>query len=192
MKGTLIKTEQGWMVEYPISSFHSTLQELYLHPDDIKKIDVDYKSKFYTVEVEFEIVEVVSEKVGDKMWVNTYAKLIPKQDHNDETNEMMEKLAEEAFPIKRGGSMWMPTAHDLVQANKQEGFIVGYNKAKEEYTKLLDDALTYANKKFVDGYNKAKETLFTEEQVNEAIEVARDLDQVDASKIIQEIKQEKP
>ena len=45
----------------------------------------------------------------------------------------MEALAESQYPIKKGGSAWMPTTHDCNQANKQEGFISGYTKAREKF-----------------------------------------------------------
>ena len=43
----------------------------------------------------------------------------------------VEKLGVEEYPITKGGSMWMPTSFDLDQSCRQEGFINGYNKAKE-------------------------------------------------------------
>lgn len=42
----------------------------------------------------------------------------------------VEKLAEEKYPIQIGGSAWMPTTHDCIQANKQEGFIEGFKAAQ--------------------------------------------------------------
>jgi hypothetical protein len=51
----------------------------------------------------------------------------------------VEKLAEDKYPISVGGSMWMPSNHDMMQANKQEGFIQGYNKAKETYKYTEED-----------------------------------------------------
>jgi hypothetical protein len=51
----------------------------------------------------------------------------------------VEKLAEDKYPISVGGSMWMPSSHDMMQANKQEGFIQGYNKAKETYKYTEED-----------------------------------------------------
>jgi hypothetical protein len=46
----------------------------------------------------------------------------------------VEKLAELKYPISKEGSMWMPTAHDCNQANKQEGFIEGYKAATKVYS----------------------------------------------------------
>ena len=45
----------------------------------------------------------------------------------------VEAMAESQYPIKKGGSAWMPTTHDCNQANKQEGFISGYTKAREKF-----------------------------------------------------------
>jgi hypothetical protein len=53
----------------------------------------------------------------------------------------VEKLAEDKYPISVGGSMWMPSSHDMMQANKQEGFIEGYNKAKETYKYTEEDLI---------------------------------------------------
>ena len=39
--------------------------------------------------------------------------------------ETIEEAAERFYPISKGGSMWMPSAHDCNQANKQEWFIEG-------------------------------------------------------------------
>ena len=61
----------------------------------------------------------------------------------------VEKLGVEEYPITKGGSMWMPTSFDLDQSCRQEGFI--------------------------NGYNKAKETFYTEEQARKAIDMARTL-----------------
>jgi len=82
-----------------------------------------------------------------KLLKSGFVDIVPKQEnHIVDTNEMVEdnveKLAVEEYPISKGGSMWMPTSFDLDQSCRQEGFIKGYNKAKE--------------------------TLYTEEQVREA------------------------
>jgi hypothetical protein len=51
MKGTLHKTEQGWVVD----SFYETPSSLPLHPEFIEAMDTCFTSKF-TQEVEFEVV----------------------------------------------------------------------------------------------------------------------------------------
>ena len=50
----------------------------------------------------------------------------------NKTQDDAEKLAELKYLISKGGSAWMPTADDCNKANKQEGFIAGYNQAKSE------------------------------------------------------------
>ena len=57
---------------------------------------------------------------------------------------------------------------------ERNAFISGYNKAKEHYELVLS-ARELHNYKLglIDGQKKAKETLFTEEQVREAIDMAR-------------------
>jgi hypothetical protein len=48
--------------------------------------------------------------------------LMTKEESKQET---LEEAAERFYPISKGGSMWMPSAHNCNQANKQEGFIEG-------------------------------------------------------------------
>jgi hypothetical protein len=52
----------------------------------------------------------------------SYHITIPQEDPKQET---LEEAAERFYPISKGGSMWMPSAHNCNQANKQEGFIEG-------------------------------------------------------------------
>jgi hypothetical protein len=67
--------------------------------------------------------------------------LLPEFSQEDD----VEKLAGDKYPISVGGSMWMPSSHDMMQANKQEGFIQGYNKAKETYKYTEDDLIAFSN-----------------------------------------------
>lgn len=60
----------------------------------------------------------------------------------------VERFAIEFFPTK---SIWNPSSHDLDQSNRQDGFIKGYNKAREKYK-------------------------YTEEDVRNAITMARELE----------------
>lgn len=39
--------------------------------------------------------------------------------------ETLEEAIEREYPISKGGSMWMPSAEDCNNANKQDGFIRG-------------------------------------------------------------------
>jgi hypothetical protein len=173
MKGTLNKHEEGWLVR------HGDMQFIPLHPDFIEMMDTCFTSKFTQV-VDFEIV---TEWENGEVGVNglTYAKLINHSvdanemiDHIGDANKMVEddvqKLAVEEYPITKGGSMWIPTSFDLDQSCRQEGFI--------------------------NGYNKAKETLYTEEQVRDAIDMARDQSgyasyEYKENEIIQSLKQPK-
>ena len=64
-------------------------------------------------------------------------------------NETLEEAAERLYPISKGGSMWMPSAHDCNQANKQEGFIEGAKwqaermYSEEEVLELLHSRMRY-------------------------------------------------
>ena len=113
MKGYLHKTEQGWIVVYDkddgIDGF------LLLHPHNVE----NYSFGFYNgKEVDFKM----SEEYLDGNNIFTYAEIIMKE--NDKTD--VEKLAEEVYG---------------------KGVVLDYEEG------------------FVDGYNKAKETLYTEEEV---------------------------
>lgn len=131
MKGTLMKTDQGWMVNYDYSLNKNDWETLPLHPDFIEMMDTCFTSKF-TNEIEFEIV---TEWENGEVGVNglTYAKLI--NNVPDVEEDDVEKLAEKYYG---------PGDYGL---ESKQGFIKGYNKAKE--------------------------TLFTEEQVRDAIDMAR-------------------
>jgi len=126
MKGTLHKTEQGWVVEY---AKHS---ELPLHPDEdelkmVMILNVPV-CEFEGKEVEFEIV--IHEETSKH-----YAKLIPSKEQQkeliteimdldakdglyDTVNDTVNKMAEEMY-----GKGKVP--------DYEEGFIDGYKKAQE-------------------------------------------------------------
>jgi hypothetical protein len=76
---------------------------------------------------------------AEQYYKETYHSVEPNEmiNHIGEVNEMVEddveKLAVEEYPITKGGSMWMPTSFNLDQSCRQEGFKVGYNKAKKTY-----------------------------------------------------------
>lgn len=65
-----------------------------------------------------------------------------------------------------------------IKPDYEEGFIDGYNKAKETLYTEEDDELRFLKKQLENveyyklGYNSAKKTLYTEEQVREAIKLA--------------------
>jgi hypothetical protein len=52
--------------------------------------------------------------------------------------ETIEEAAERFYPISKGGSMWMPSAHDCNQANKQEGFIAGAKWQAERMCEIMN------------------------------------------------------
>jgi len=122
MKGTLIKTPQGWVVEYLVDEKtpvgHKFWREtLPLHPDFIEMMDTCFTSKF-THEIEFEIVRYCKKHNSDpsKNSVCTldcgyeevsYAKLITpnKLDLNKIESKIDEALANET-PEKSLGWMW--------------------------------------------------------------------------------------
>ena len=85
MKGTLHKTEQGWMVRYDQRTWQDPSAEdgeLHLHPDHIEMMDTCFTSKF-SHEVEFEIVTE---------WGLAFAKLI-NQSFVDNRKDKLETLA---------------------------------------------------------------------------------------------------
>jgi len=92
MKGTLHKTEKGWMVSRCVGDGVAEVWEetLPLHPDFIELMDTCFTSKF-TKEVEFEIV---TEWENGEVGINglTYAKLT---NHIVDTNEMVNESLKE-------------------------------------------------------------------------------------------------
>ena len=72
------------------------------------------------------------------------------------SKEEIERLAEKQYPIEIGGSMWIPNTNDIKRANEQEGYIKGYTQCQEDM----------ADKKY------------TEEDIREAIDMARQLSHV--------------
>jgi len=118
-----------------------------------------------------------------KLLKSGFVDIVPKEEnHIVDTNEMIEddveKLAEELFPKN-----YQPIGRNLaggtydVDVNYEErrGFIKGYNKAKEHY-ELAASVRELKEYKlgFNCGYKQAKETLYTGEQVVDAILMARE------------------
>ena len=165
MKGTLTKTEQGWMVEYmaydktPIGH-KSWWERLPLYPSDhITNKTQRVEGK----EVEFEIVnETYEDGKGC-----TYAKLI---NVDKLGNEDVPKLG---YDVEKLANEYASKASEI-DAPYANGLFYGFNA----------------------GYNKAKETLYTEEQVREAIDMARSQSgyasyEYKENEIIQSLKQPK-
>ena len=121
MKGTLHKTETGWVVRYrETTPLSITTETLPLHRDDISDILSNPDSKIENLvgkEVEFEIV--------NKLWgvnddVIPYAKLIKPNVDKVVENDIYEMAQE--YAIK---------SHSPNREARRKGFVDGYNKAKE-------------------------------------------------------------
>jgi hypothetical protein len=155
MKGTLMKTDQGWMVNYDYSINKNDWETLPLHPDFIEMMDTCFTSKF-TNDIEFEIV---TEWENGEVGVNglTYAKLIH---HPVNTNKMIDHVPDVGKMVEDD---YLPTADEFyiqlgfMPNNHQLGYDI--KTAMDEFAKLH--------------VQKAKETLYTEEQVRDAIDMAR-------------------
>jgi hypothetical protein len=148
MKGTLHKTEQEWVVKYPISSVHPTLQALPLHPDEdelkmVMILNVPV-CEFEGKEVDFEIKPYDGNSKISEGW-GGYAKLIP-------SKEQQKRLITE-----------------IMEEDAKDGLYENVNKMAEEmYGK---GKVPDYEEGFIDGYNKAKETLYTKEDVLKAGEI---------------------
>jgi hypothetical protein len=144
MKGTLVKTEQGWMVKYDQRTWQDPSVEdgeLPLHPDDVKEINELSKifdnvdARYNGQEVEFEMTYHWDETIPQPISVGRLIKT--KEDDKDrlyDTVNNVEKLADNHV--------------------ESLGFITFTNDYSNE-----------RRTSFIDGYNKAKETLYTEEDV---------------------------
>ena len=195
MKGVLCKTETGWQVchaTYDVVSKRWTGGKLPLHPDT--EPDYDYDRDMEGEEVEFEIVDEIPESchnnpfcAGDESCIRCYvkyAKLIePKTGSKidlqkleakldkilaEETPESFHKwLESKTGPIRNYHS---PKVDEMLKEIEQDDV---YEMAQEYAIKSGSVNRESRRKGFVDGYNKAKATLYTEEQVREAIYMAR-------------------
>jgi hypothetical protein len=153
MKGTLHKTEQGWVVEY---AKHSQLP---LHPDQTKYMHLTGKKPNGTFihdgnEVEFEIVKKVPSEHdvthGTFVVYKNYAKLI-----NFQTAPL---------PVFQQ----LPTSvleQDVVETMARDFYWSRQPKGKFMAESSRPDMVIG----YVEGYNKAKEDLFTEEQVRQSM-----------------------
>jgi hypothetical protein len=160
MKGTLVKTDQGWVVEHKVAEktpigYKSWWGTFPLHPEFIEMMNTCFTSKF-TQEVEFEFV---TEWENGEVGVNglTYAKLIH---HPVDTNKMMDHIGEVNEMVNH-----VPAVGKMVE---------DVEKLAEEFYPLNDNLYPNSSlirKAFTAGYNKAKETLFTKEDVLKAGEI---------------------
>jgi hypothetical protein len=140
MKGTLHKTEQGWVVEY---AKHSQLP---LHPDEPLLLDKRWEGE----EVEFEIVKKVPSEHdvthGTFVVYKNYAKLI-----NFQTAPL---------PVFQQ----LPTSvleQDVVETMARDFYWSRQPKGKFMAESSRPDMVIG----YVEGYNRAKEDFFTEEQM---------------------------
>jgi len=156
MKGTLTKTEQGWVVNYNYSVNKNDWETLPLHPENVNGVlaaDV-FNPPMEGKEVEFEIVKIwernIHRNTPTKDDFISYAKLIH---HPVDTNEMIDQ----AFDTKK------VVEDDVVKLAEEYAFKVYH---------AFEDATWFRplNLGYYAGYKKAKETLYTEEQVKKAYE----------------------
>jgi len=153
MKGTLHKTEQGWVVKYPISSVYPTLQALPLHPDEdelkmVMVLNVPV-CEFEGKEVDFEIKPYDGNSKISEGW-GGYAKLIPsKEEQKQLITEIMDLDAKDGLyedeVDKFEQDAWDNYEHvegNLYSTTFRNAFKLGYKKAKETlYTEISDEEI---------------------------------------------------
>jgi hypothetical protein len=187
MKGTLHKCKvDGWLVLYTVEETWDKC--IPIHPDYEKYyfLDDDADGK----EVEFEIVTYNKNGSSyNNLPYHTYAKLI---NQVPDVRKMVEDDVEK-FALKYIDDEWSD-ADDTVRFGIEVGIKIGYKKAKEHY-ELAASVRELKEYKlgFNCGYKQAKETLYTEEQVWEAMHKVRDSRYATISddEIIQSLKQPK-
>ena len=190
MKGILKKTEEGWFVVFDQRTMQDPSAEegiLPLHPIDVKMIDEDSKV-FDHIEarikaypnVEFEVNMYDGKSHISNAW-NGYAKLVATDENGkpltywgglkdrtcDHTN--CREVCPECKPYH--------VSEDCEEVKNWDNFVEQKNLellAEEVYGKGIKPDYEEG---FIDGYNKAKETLYTEEQIREAIKMAYEFGQ---------------
>jgi hypothetical protein len=202
MKGTLHKTEQGWVVEHEVAEktpigYKSWWGTFPLHPNDVKICNQygDYSVDWHGKEVEFDFV---TEWENGEVGVNglTYAKLI---NHSVGTNEMIcmfeprtdtssaticKHCGQEKFLHNHVPDVGKMVEDDVVKLAEEYAFKVYH---------AFEDATWFRplNLGYYAGYKKAKETLYTEEQVRKAIRIATTTSPKSEDYIIKSLKQPK-
>ena len=193
MKGTLTKTEKGWVVNYNYSVNKNDWQTLSLHSDDVKILNNygDYSVDWDGKEVEFELV---TEWETGEVGVNglTYAKLINHPvdtnkmiDHIGEVNEMVDhvpdvgKMVEDDVApidwlINQLENHIVLSAHNKLGTNRTGDYRIGLRKAIDFCHQAKE--------------MESKETLYTEEQVREAMDFARGYHKMTDTQFIQSLK----
>ena len=130
------------------------------------------------------IHQQIIDAVGGEDRFRKICKIEPKQ-------ETLEEAAERLYPVNNTGSMFMPNRDELNNSYKQEGFIDGYNKAKEERKQeTLDDIEIISKQRihkyrpmnphpmsffigFNDGIEWNSERMYSEEEVNELLKLLK-------------------
>jgi hypothetical protein len=168
MKGKLIKDDEGWWVQHKAKGLDGNLEyiaESMLHPDDVERMLPDDEKfvKENSPNVEFEMVTEVVASVGNSEeqdeYTVSYAKLIP-------SKEQQKQLITEIMDLDAKDGLY-DTVNDTVNKMAEQYVNTNY----PEYTNPKEKAAAIEDVCW--GYNKAKETLYTEEQVREAIGMAR-------------------
>jgi hypothetical protein len=196
MKGTLYKTKQGWVVSRCVGDGVAEVWEerLPLHPDDeslwmFAELNEEWKDKLDGKEVDFEIVD---EFTHPELYTNVgwgdgikYAKLIP-------SKEQQKELITEIMDLDAKDGLYEDTSH---RDNPRTDDIDKFEQdAWDNYEHVEGNlySTTFRNA-FKLGYKKAQETLYTEEQVREAMSMARKLSGIAYTndEIIQSLKQPK-
>jgi hypothetical protein len=149
MKGKLIKIEERWMVgTVCYADLWSNYMPLHLDDESLwmfAELNEEWKDKLDGKEVEFEIV--IQEETSKH-----YAKLIP-------SKEQQKELIKEIMDLDAKDGLYEDDVEKLA--------------AKCGSPFFDEKSAEYACYGFKQGYNKAKETLYTEGQVREAIDMAR-------------------
>ena len=163
MKGVLLKRNKNWFIEYIATNGSPNLIQIY--PDYVKYYFLDDDA--IDGEVYFEIEYINNRE---------YAKLIHpnKLDLKQLENKLDEALAKETTESL---TEWVDSKRkDDVERLADEEYGL-QQKSFEDSTEMFPFNYSELLKTgFIDGYNKAKETLYTEEQVRKAIEMALDLE----------------
>ena len=161
MRGVLHKTEQGWVVEF--KNHDGRICSIPLHPSDLGVPSYVGNILGEVQEVEFEIVRYCKHHNSDpsKNSVCTldcgyeevsYAKVIQDNPATVGSTALVDKQEMGIIETMARDFYWSRQPKGKFMAeNSRPDMVIGY----------------------VEGYNKAKETLYTEEQVREAIKMSR-------------------
>lgn len=94
------------------------------------------------------------------------------------TKETLEEAAKNKYPIENTGAMFMPNRHEVSNIFRQEGFIDGANWQAERIS-LMEIELNHTKtllescEKALEDRDKKADTMYSEEDMREAFNVAR-------------------